>query len=434
VKPAPFRYVAAESLEHALAVKAEQGDDAKFLAGGQSLVPAMNFRLAQPAMLIDLNGLHDLDYVRADGTLRIGALARHRTIERDALIARHAPLLHEAAPHVAHPQIRNRGTLCGNLAHADPASEFPAVVLALGGRLRAQSARGERWIPGDAFFKSVFTTALSPGEMLVEIELPALPVRTGTCFLEVARRRRPARSRRGGRARPRRQGRSSARRAVQRRGDADPRHRPRYRRRARAGPPGHRPAGQRACHGGVQAPPRRGSDPACASDRRRAGGRSVMSVELVRVATTVNGTRHEREVEPRLLLADFIRHDLGLTGTHVGCEHGVCGACTILVDGVPMRACLMFAVQANGSALTTVEGLAPERDRLHPLQEAFRDAHGLQCGFCTPGILMTMKAFLAENANPTEAEIREALSGNLCRCTGYQHIVDAVKLAAERAR
>jgi len=148
----------------------------------------------------------------------------------------------------------------------------------------------------------------------------------------------------------------------------------------------------------------------------------------------VNGTRHEREVEPRLLLADFIRHELGLTGTHVGCEHGVCGACTILVDGVPMRACLMFAVQANGRALETVEGLAPERDRLHPLQEAFRDAHGLQCGFCTPGILMTMKAFLDENANPGEAEIREALSGNLCRCTGYQHIVDAVKLAAERAR
>jgi len=159
-----------------------------------------------------------------------------------------------------------------------------------------------------------------------------------------------------------------------------------------------------------------------------------MNVELVRVATTVNGTRHGREVEPRLLLADFIRHELGLTGTHVGCEHGVCGACTILVDGVPMRACLMFAVQANRRALTTVEGLAPERDRLHPLQEAFRDAHGLQCGFCTPGILMTMKVFLDENANPSEAEIREALSGNLCRCTGYQHIVDAVKLAAERAR
>jgi carbon-monoxide dehydrogenase small subunit len=154
----------------------------------------------------------------------------------------------------------------------------------------------------------------------------------------------------------------------------------------------------------------------------------------VKVVVTVNGTRHEREVEPRMLLSDFLRHELGLTGTHVGCEHGVCGACTILVDGVPMRSCLMFAVQARDCALTTVEGLAPGPGKLDPLQEAFRDAHGLQCGYCTPGILMTMKAFLAENAKPGEAEIREALSGNLCRCSGYQHIVDAVLLAVERAR
>jgi carbon-monoxide dehydrogenase small subunit len=154
----------------------------------------------------------------------------------------------------------------------------------------------------------------------------------------------------------------------------------------------------------------------------------------VKVVVTVNGARHERDVEPRLLLSDFVRHELGLTGTHVGCEHGVCGACTILIDGVPARACLMFAVQANGRAVETVEGLAPAPGRLGPLQEAFRDAHGLQCGYCTPGILMTMKAFLAEHPDPSEAEIREALSGNLCRCTGYQHIVDAVKLAAERTR
>jgi carbon-monoxide dehydrogenase small subunit len=154
----------------------------------------------------------------------------------------------------------------------------------------------------------------------------------------------------------------------------------------------------------------------------------------VKIVVTVNGTRHEREVEPRMLLSDFIRHELGLTGTHVGCEHGVCGACTILVEGVPTRSCLMFAVQADAHALETVEGLAPGPGKLAPLQEAFRDAHGLQCGFCTPGILMTMKAFLAENPRPGEGEIRAALSGNLCRCTGYQHIVDAVKLAAERGR
>jgi carbon-monoxide dehydrogenase small subunit len=158
-----------------------------------------------------------------------------------------------------------------------------------------------------------------------------------------------------------------------------------------------------------------------------------MSGERVLIATTVNGTRQERAVEPRMLLSDFIRHELGLTGTHVGCEHGVCGACTILLDEQPVRACLMFAPQANGRAIETVEGLAPGPTKLHPLQEAFRDAHGLQCGYCTPGILMTMKAFLAENPSPTESEVREALSGNLCRCTGYQHIVDAVMLAAKRA-
>ncbi len=151
-----------------------------------------------------------------------------------------------------------------------------------------------------------------------------------------------------------------------------------------------------------------------------------------RVHVRVNGKAYEREVEPRLLLSDFLRHDLGLTGTHVGCEHGVCGACTILVDGEPMRSCLMLAVQAPGHELTTVEGLAPSAGELHPLQQAFWEAHGLQCGFCTPGILLTLVPFLEENPHPTELEVRHALSGNLCRCTGYQHIVDAVLLAAER--
>ncbi len=148
------------------------------------------------------------------------------------------------------------------------------------------------------------------------------------------------------------------------------------------------------------------------------------------VTVTVNGTRYERAVEPRMLLSDFIRHELGLSGTHVGCEQGVCGSCTILFDGQAVRSCLMFAVQANGHEILTVEGLGTI-DNLHPLQEAFRDAHGVQCGFCTPGFLMTLVPFLQENPNPTEEEIREALSGNLCRCTGYQHIVDAVKMAIE---
>jgi carbon-monoxide dehydrogenase small subunit len=153
----------------------------------------------------------------------------------------------------------------------------------------------------------------------------------------------------------------------------------------------------------------------------------------VTVTVTVNGTQHTRDVEPRLLLSDFLRHDLGLTGTHVGCEHGVCGACTVLFDGEPVRSCMMFAVQADGHEVLTVEALGT-MENLHPLQEAFREAHAVQCGFCTPGFLMSLLPFLEQNPDPTEEEIREAISGNLCRCTGYQHIVDAVKLAAEKKR
>ncbi len=150
-----------------------------------------------------------------------------------------------------------------------------------------------------------------------------------------------------------------------------------------------------------------------------------------RIEFTVNGTPVQGSVEPRLLLSDFLRHSLGLTGTHVGCEHGVCGACTILVDGQAVRSCLLFAVQAHATEIVTVEGLAPvQGEALHPLQAAFKEAHGLQCGFCTPGILMTLIPFLRENPNPSEEEIRDAISGNLCRCTGYLKIVEAVKLAA----
>ena len=152
------------------------------------------------------------------------------------------------------------------------------------------------------------------------------------------------------------------------------------------------------------------------------------------MSLAVNGRAYDEEVEDRLTLADFLRHQLGLTGTHIGCEHGVCGACTVLVDGLSMRSCLMLAVQAGGSEITTVEGIAPSETELHPLQEAFRDNHGLQCGFCTPGMLTTLLEFLGNNPSPTEREVREAISGNLCRCTGYQGIVDAALDAAERLR
>jgi len=156
--------------------------------------------------------------------------------------------------------------------------------------------------------------------------------------------------------------------------------------------------------------------------------------ETRKLSVTVNGTPYDEVVEVRVTLADFLRQQLALTGTHLGCEHGVCGACTVLVDGLSARSCLMLAVQADGREITTIEGLAKPGGELHPLQKAFSDNHGLQCGFCTPGMLTTMVEFLGDNPAPTERQVQEALSGNLCRCTGYQGVVAAVLDAAKRLR
>jgi len=190
MKPAAFAYVSPDSLEEALDRLAQAGPEAKVIAGGQSLIPAMNFRILQPSLLIDLNRLTDLEFIRAhDGEgLRIGAMTRQRRLERDPQIRSLAPLLHEATPFVAHPQIRNRGTLGGSLAHADPSAELPAVILALEGRIRARRAGGERWIKAADFFQGMFATALGPDEIVTEVELPAPPQRTGWAFTEIARR------------------------------------------------------------------------------------------------------------------------------------------------------------------------------------------------------------------------------------------------------
>ncbi len=197
MKPAPFEYVAPQSLAEALAAMQQYGADASLLAGGQSLVPVMNFRLAQPAVLVDLNGISELDYVRregngqpeaASGRLRIGSMTRQRTLERHPLIAQYAPLLHEAMPYIAHPQIRNRGTIGGSLAHADPAAELPVILLALHGCVKLQKTGSERWVHGRDFYTGLFATARADDEILTEIELPPLPPRTGVAFTEVARR------------------------------------------------------------------------------------------------------------------------------------------------------------------------------------------------------------------------------------------------------
>jgi len=190
MKPPPFEYFAPTTTAEALTLLSQYGYEAKPLAGGQSLIPTMNFRLAQPGVLIDLNPIAELAYIRRsdDGGLRIGAMTRQRQVERDPLVAERAPLLREAMPYIAHPQIRNRGTFGGSLAHADPAAELPAVTTALDARFCARSQAGERWLLANEFFISLFATALEPDELLVEVDLPPLPPRTGWAFTEMARR------------------------------------------------------------------------------------------------------------------------------------------------------------------------------------------------------------------------------------------------------
>jgi len=189
MKPAPFEYHVPDSLEQAVSLINQHADEAKFLAGGQSLVPAMNFRVVQPTVLIDLNRVSELSFIQEEGeTVRIGAMARERHLEFDASIEKRTPLLHEAVPFIAHPQIRNRGTIGGSIVNADPAAELPVLMLALNARLKAKSVSGDRWIDAHDFFAGMFTTALTPNEILVEIELPFMPARSGWSFMEVAPR------------------------------------------------------------------------------------------------------------------------------------------------------------------------------------------------------------------------------------------------------
>ncbi len=191
MKPAPFEYVVPDSLTEVLELVAKHGDDAKLLAGGQSIVPAMNFRLTQPSLIVDLNRLDELNYINegSNGILKIGAMTRQRQLERDPVIKAKAPLLHETMPYIAHEQIRNRGTLGGSIAHADPASEIPVIITALGGRVLFQSLKGHRWVNADDCFVGIFTTDIALDEVLIEVEIPPLPERTGWAFTEFARRR-----------------------------------------------------------------------------------------------------------------------------------------------------------------------------------------------------------------------------------------------------
>jgi xanthine dehydrogenase iron-sulfur cluster and FAD-binding subunit A len=417
VKPPPLRHHAPASVAEALSLLAGL-EDAKVLAGGQSLVPLLNFRLARPAHLVDVNRLDELAaVVERDGGVAVGAAVRQADAERHPLLRERCPLVPLALRHVAHHVVRNRGTVCGSLAHADPAAELPAALLALGGHVVARSVRGDRVIEAADLFVGAFETALAPDELIVEAWFPAHAA-VDVALVEETRRH----------------------------GDFAMAGVARWRERL-------------ALFGVAPAPvlwePGLRLEPS--SDLEASGefkrhlvevlielaratplpnppprpGRQLTSSPRSRSGFSVNGVQRAAPTSARRLLSDYLRGELGLTGTHVGCEHGVCGCCTVLLDGRPVRSCLLLAVQAEGHEVTTIEGLAPDGTPLHPVQRAFHECHGLQCGFCTPGFVLAVTGLLAENPRPTDAEVDEGIAGNLCRCTGYASIRRSVRRAAE---
>ena len=448
MKPAPFAYHDPRTVDEALSLLGCYGDEAKVLAGGQSLMPVLNFRLSVPSVLIDINRVSELAYIRHQpGQLRIGAVTRQRQIEFSELVSQHAPLLHRATRLIGHLPIRTRGTIGGSMVHADPAAEYPTVAVALGAEFVVRGPRGSRVVAAEDFFVGYLSTALMPDELLLEVRFPTVCSSYGQAFVEFARRHgdfalvgiaallevrddrcRSARLATAGLG-------LTTGPAPGGRADAHPR------RAERGQPPGGGHAGGRTGRAG-QRPARLGRVPASPDPGTQSAGDPTgcglppgvrAMTDRRSVQLTINGVTYSGHVEPRTLLVDFLRHDLGLTGSHVGCEHGVCGACTILVNGEAVRSCLMLAVQADGARLLTVEGLAQD-GQLHPLQDAFREHHGLQCGFCTPGMLLTAYDLLQTHPTPSEQDIRAGLSAVLCRCTGYQGIVEAVQAAAKRLK
>src|SRR5438094_624145 len=347
--PASFDYAVARDVGHAIQLLGTSGGEGKVLAGGQSLIPLMKFRLAQPALLIDINRVAGLSAIKENGDLRIGALVRENDLEANPIVRQRYPILVETAAVIADPLVRNLATIGGNLAHADPANDHPATMLAVRASVVAQGPKGERMIPIDELFVDTFTTSLAPDEILTQIRIPKPAPRSGGTYLKL---------------------------------------------------------------------------------ERKVGDFAIAGVAVM-IVLDASGKVASAGIGLTNAGPTAIR--AGRAGTHIGCDTTNCGAGTVLLNGRRVKSCTVFAVQADGMSVATVGGL--EKDgKLDPVQEGFHEEHGLQCGFCTPGMMITAAALLAANPDPSELQIRQAISGNLCRCTGYVNIVKSILYAARKTR
>ncbi len=481
MKAAPFDYARPCTVDETIALLAETADEAKVLAGGQSLVPVLAMRLGRPAVLVDINAVKGLDELTlSDDTLHLGATVRQRRVEHDPLTAA-VPLLGLALPWVGHRELRTRGTVGGSLAHADPAAELPAVAACLNATLEMAGPTGRRTVSARDFFTAPLTTVLAPDELLLAAHFPVARPGDGFAFAELSRRHgdyalagvavqvshapsgevqeavlaafgistrpvthdvtdlltsaltpeAPAEALVRALTEP-----MSALAAdlVDTPGDMHASNA--YRRRlfthlaAREVAHAHLRAKADPVRStkGVRSSP--GVERTSSARTSSAAPRTCPANQSAVTQLTVNGRQVTIEAPPRVTLADALRERLGLTGTHLGCEHGICGMCTVLVDGQAARSCLLFACQLDGAEVLTVEGLGRPGE-LHPLQQAFGRHHALQCGFCTPGFLLSAYDLLRHQPEVTQDDLPAELSGVLCRCTGYRNILSAV---AEVAR
>ena len=452
-----FEFRSPDKLEEVLKILDGGGEDIKILSGGMSLMPMMALGLVRPRIVLSLNRIEGRNYVREDrDALRIGAGTRHFEILGDPLVARHCSPLAEAAAFIGDTQVRNRGTIGGSLAHADPAADYSPVLVAADARIIARSSRGEREIPADKFFTNLMETALKPDEILAEVIVPKLGSASGA-YTRLHRVEgnfaivnaaailgdRSARVALGGvgttpvaldlSAELARGINDESLEAIARRVRAacadvpsDLNATPDYRRQMAA------LYAQRAISAAAGSTPSRSRQASTGAEphTRKIAPGAIGGALRTAVTLSVNGRERRVEADNRMVLADLLRDVMGLTGTHIGCGTGSCGACTVMLNGRTVKSCSVLAADVDGCAVETIESLATDLKHLHPLQEAFVRNHGQQCGYCTPGMVMSALQLLRDNPNPDEDAIRHGISGNLCRCTGYQFIVNAISDAA----
>jgi xanthine dehydrogenase iron-sulfur cluster and FAD-binding subunit A len=466
-------YIPVATVAEACSVLAEHGADASILAGGTDLLIELRRSSAKwPKLIIDISRVSELGgIVESDGHLVIRPLATHTQLQRSDLLRRWAPLLASAAASIGGPQIRNRGTIGGNIMNAAACADTVPPLIALGATVTLQSKAGSREMNLGELFLQPYQTKANPDELLTAIRLPALPATARSAFIKLGRRNALSITRLSVAAilQIGDDGRITGARIVP--GAAFPS----WRRVTEAEQMlfGEKPAaslftavgrkvseemiketGRRwsteykepvlavlvrraleQCAFAPASPPAASLSSGTTDDRKsvspKGRKRKTQASRECPVTATINGRAHTLSIPTHRTLLEVLRDDLGLTGTKCGCEIGECGACTVLLDGQPVNSCLVLAPQIAGREVTTVEGLMPA-GRLHPLQESFLDYDAVHCGFCTPGMLLSAKALLDQNSHPTETEIRTAISGNLCRCTGYQQIVDAIRQAATR--